>query len=312
MKQHNFHTPPARALQQGRTLVELMISMTIGLAIVAAIMTVYLSTTSTSRQSNAVTRMSEDAAIGFTMIGNYLRVDGYSQPRVLLSVGSATVNGVSISPADRNFTGMALRGCDNGFASVAAAFDSLTCASTGVAGQSALAMRFEGDLDSTLPVNGNPSDCLSNEVTGSAASAVDGSNYKLIDSRLFVSTAANGTPELYCAGNGGATPYARQPLLQFVEAMALTYGVANNSQGRNVTNFMTQAQLDASSGTTASRWGRVVSVRACLVMRSQDTQQESTQSYVNCEGNSVTTTDGFSRRAFTSVFTLRNRNDLAG
>ena len=53
----------SRSVQAGRTLVELMISLVIGLVIVGAIMAIYLSTAGTSKQSNAVTRMSEDAAI---------------------------------------------------------------------------------------------------------------------------------------------------------------------------------------------------------------------------------------------------------
>lgn len=311
MKKHSHRTLVRRSAQKGRTLLELMISLTIGLAIIGAILAVYLATNSTSRQSGAVTRMSEDSAIALTLLGNYLRVDGYSQPRVLLSVGSATVNGVSVVPADRNFTGLAIRGCDNGFTNVAAAFDSLACASGAATGKAALAIRFEGDVDSTIAIGTNPSDCLANAVTTNTVSALNGSNYKLIDSRLFVATAANGTPELYCAGNGGASPYTRQPLLQFVEGMFLTYGVANNLQDRNVTSFMTQAQLDASTGTTASRWGRVVSVKICLVMRSQNTQEETNQSYINCAGNAVATSDGFLRRSFSTVFTLRNRSDLA-
>lgn len=307
----HFHKRVLRARQQGRTLMELLVSLTIGLVIVGAILTVYLNTSSTSRQSSAVTRMSEDAAIAMTLLGNYLRVDGYSPPRVLVSPGSANVGGVSVSPADRNFTGLAIRGCDNGFANVSAAFDSLACSSGSTVGQGALAIRFEGDADSTIAVGGNPSDCLANAVTNNTISSLDASNYKLIEARFFVATGANGTPEFSCAGNGGSPAFGARPLVQFAEGLFLTYGIANDSEGRNVSRYVTQTELDAITGTAASRWGRVVSVKACMVMRSQDMLEEGGGNYIDCDGNSVASADGFARRAYSTVFTLRNRGDFA-
>jgi type IV pilus assembly protein PilW len=291
-----------------------MISITIGLVVIGAILTVYLSTSSTSRQNSAVTRMSEDAAIAMTLIGNYMRVGGYSPPLILVSPGSANVNGIQVSVTDRNFTGIAIRGCDNGFTNVAAAFDSLACSNTTAVGQSAVALRFEGDLDSTLPdgTATNPTDCVANAVTANTPSALDASqSYKLIESRLFVATSANGTPEFYCAGNGGVAPFTRRPLIQYVESLFITYGVADNAEEKNVTRYMTQTQLDGTAGTVASKWGRVVSLKMCMVLRSQNSLQDGGGNYIDCAGNSVASGGGFARRAFTSTFTLRNRGDFA-
>ena len=39
--------------------------------------------------------------------------------------------------------------------------------------------------------------------------------------------------------------------------------------------------------------------------------KEADQTYVGCDGSSVAASDGYARRAFTSVFTLRNRSDFA-
>jgi type IV pilus assembly protein PilW len=294
-----------------------MISMAIGLVVIGAILAVYLSTSSTSRQSTAVTRMSEDAAIAMALMGNYLRVTGYSPPRVLVSPVSAKVNGVNVTATDRQLTALAIRGCDNGFADTAATFDTLACSAGAAVGRSAVAIQFEGDLDSTLPVGANPSDCLTNEVKVNAISALDGTAYKLIDSRLFVDVSANGTPEFYCAGNGGdaVQRYARKPLVQFVDGLFITYGIADDSDERNVTRYVTQTQLDAldpGTGTTDSRWRRVVNVKMCLIMRSQSILREGGGNYIDCAGASVASTGGFARRAFTSTFTLRNRGDFAG
>lgn len=300
-----------RASQRGATLMEMLISLAIGLAVVGAILIVYLNTSSTSRQSNSVTRMSEDATIGMTFLGNYLRVDGYSPPRVLVSPGSAIVGGVSVSPTDRNFTGLAIRGCDKGFVNIASTFETLACKTSGTTGEGAIAIRFEGDADSTIEVSGNPSDCLANAVTVNGTSSLDASAYKLIEARFFVGTGASGNPELSCAGNGGATAFTPRPLIQYTESLFLTYGVAADSESRNVTRYMTQSQIDALPGTDASRWGRVVSVKACMVMRSQDKLEDANGNYIDCSGNSVASTGGFARRAHSTVFTLRNRGDFA-
>jgi len=59
--------PSPRRRQHGRTLLELMIAITIGLVILLALGTVYLGTTRTSKQTTSVSRMSEDAAIAFNL-----------------------------------------------------------------------------------------------------------------------------------------------------------------------------------------------------------------------------------------------------
>ena len=125
-------------------------------------------------------------------------------------------------------------------------------------------------------------------------------------------SASNGTPELYCAGSGGAAPFTRQPLMQFVENMAISYGIAEDNLGGNVVRYVSQTQLDAiTPGTTDSLWARVVSVKLCLVLRSETRDQNGGGNYIDCAGNSVASPNGFIRRSFTSVFALRNRADFS-
>ena len=104
---------------------------------------------------------------------------------------------------------------------------------------------------------------------------------------------------------------ATKPLLQNVEGMYLSYGIAATDQDYEASRYVSQTTLDAFAGSTASKWGRVVSVKVCLVMKSQNTMKEADQTYVGCDGSSVAASDGYARRAFTSVFTLRNRSDFA-
>ena len=117
----------AKTRQRGRTLLELMISISIGLVVIGAVFVVYLGTTASSRQSSANNRISEDAAIAMAILGNNLRMAGYSPPRALFSPGSALVDGVKAVVPDRHYVGPAIRGCDFGFSSAAnVAFDLIT------------------------------------------------------------------------------------------------------------------------------------------------------------------------------------------
>ena len=304
----------AKTRQRGRTLLELMISISIGLVVIGAVFVVYLGTTASSRQSSANNRISEDAAIAMAILGNNLRMAGYSPPRALFSPGSALVDGVKAVVPDRHYVGPAIRGCDFGFSSAAnVAFDLITCNPSSNPGPAAFVVRYEGDSFNTIPISGNPSDCLTNGITANTVSTYDATSYKLVESRFSVDTSAsNGTPELYCAGSGGAAPFTRQPLMQFVENMAISYGIAEDNLGGNVVRYVSQTQLDAiTPGTTDSLWARVVSVKLCLVLRSETRDQNGGGNYIDCAGNSVASPNGFIRRSFTSVFALRNRADFS-
>ena len=304
----------AKTRQRGRTLLELMISISIGLVVIGAVFVVYLGTTASSRQSSANNRISEDAAIAMAILGNNLRMAGYSPPRALFSPGSALVDGVKAVVPDRHYVGPAIRGCDFGFSSAAnVAFDLITCNPSSSPGPAAFVVRYEGDSFNTIPISGNPSDCLTNGITANTVSTYDATSYKLVESRFSVDTSAsNGTPELYCAGSGGAAPFTRQPLMQFVENMAISYGIAEDNLDGNVVRYVSQTQLDAiTPGTTDSLWARVVSVKLCLVLRSETRDQNGGGNYIDCAGNSVASPNGFIRRSFTSVFALRNRADFS-
>jgi type IV pilus assembly protein PilW len=307
--------------QRGRTLLELMISIAIGLVVIGAVSVVYLTTAATSRQSLATSRASEDAAIIMNILGSNLRMAGYSPPRTLVSIGSAIVGGDKISIPDQNLTAYAIRGCDFGFSSAYnVAFENITC-NTDV-GPAAFAVRYEGDEFNTFAVNktsalpnGQPSDCVSVGIDTDTESSYDSSRvYKLVEARFSIATSAsNGTLELYCGGSGGTgtARFKRQPLMQFVENMVISYGISDNNSGGNVVRYVTQTQLDALAGSIASNWSRVVNVKLCIVMLNEKSKQENGGNYIDCTGNSVASPGGYVRRAFTSVFTLRNRANFS-
>ncbi|MDO8279152.1 MAG: PilW family protein [Burkholderiaceae bacterium] len=297
--------------QWGRSLIEVMISITIGLAVLGAILTVYLSTSSTSRQSESATRMSEDAAVAMTYMGNYIRMAGFSFPLANGPANTVVSGTASVEFTDSNFGGTAIRGCDNGFSNPTVTSTSALSCNSG-SGNSAIAVRFEGDTDNTWASGGSPTDCLGQAVTTTVASDYDASvSYSRIEARFFTAVGANsGTRELYCAGNGSAS-FAAQPLLQYVDSMVITYGLASDVSSHRVVQYATAAQIDALPGDVDQRWKRVISAKICLIMRSETADQGGAQPYIDCAGTLVTPNDNFMRRAFSSVVTLRNRGGFA-
>ncbi|MCY1164614.1 Type IV Pilus-assembly protein W [compost metagenome] len=306
--------PPKKVLiyQGGVSLIELMISITIGVVILGAILAVYSATSSTGKQSETATRMSEDAAVAMNYMAGYIRMAGFSFPQANVPVNTAVSGTGTVQVNDSNFAGAGVRGCDAGFSNPTVSTTlSLTCNSG--TGTAAISVRFEGDAYNTGPSGVNPTDCLSQAVTAATSSDFSGGpTYSLVESRFYVKTGANsGTPELYCGGSGGGSNFVAQPIMQYVESLVFTYGVADDVSSQLVTSYLTAAGVDLLPGSVDQRWSRVVSVKVCLVMRSEMPDQNTPGSYINCAGNSVASTDRFLRKAFRSVVTLRNRGALS-
>jgi type IV pilus assembly protein PilW len=301
---------------RGRTLLELMIAMTIGIVILGAMIAVYVTTGTSSRQATAVSQMNEDAAIAFSFINSQLRMAGFSIPRKGVPLGSAMVDGVLVSHPDRNLIGAGLRACDHGFTNSTVAFNALACG-TGSTSGAAFAVRFEGadpagtdEFRFLLPPN---IDCLGQTVR-SARFTMGSLNvsYPLVESRFSAAISeSSGTSDLSCAGNGNA--FVNQPMVQNVADMRLRFGIAADGASSRVVQYLnTAAEVDALGGTDDQNWSRVVTVRLCLVMRSASASPADVgTNYINCDGTTATATDGFIRRSYVQTAAVRNRGGFA-
>ena len=300
---------------QGRTLVELMIAITLGIILTGVLIAAYLATGTSSRQATAISRMNEDATIALSLISGQLRMAGFSIPRKGVSSASALVDGAQTSVPDRNFIGAGIRACDRGFTSSTVAFADLSCATTAT-GAAAFAVRFEGaDTAGTdafrflLPPN---LDCL-DQAIGAKESTTGalGLSYPLVESRFWVAAnTSSGTSDLSCLGNGGANS---QPMVQNVQDMRLRFGVARDSQSSDVEQYLDAAGVEKLTGSVDQKWSRVVTVRLCLLMRSAAASPADTGGrYFDCDGKPASSSDGFIRRAYTQTVALRNRGGFAG
>ena len=255
--------------QAGLTLLELMISLSLGLLLLTGIGTIYVGSNQTYRVQEQNARIQESGRYALDVIGRSLRQAGYMDLPASPIVNKVVFAGTPV-------------GGTNG---AGTASDTVT-------------VEYDGVL--------NDRDCEGTNVTDAIITADDDAAILaggIADRAIVIRDAIrlNGT-DLQCDGNldGGVD---HQPLVSNVEDLQFLYGV--DTSGNQSANFYTATPAD---------WNRVVSVRACVLIRSEDQGiTTSAQSYLDCpnalagSGTLTAATDSRLRRAFVATFNLRNR-----
>jgi len=310
----------------GFTLIELLIAVTIGLVILASSLSLYVASSRGSQLSQVETQMNEDGILALNLIQQQLKQAGYS--RQLIPAAGATVMG--------NYAGPAVRGCDGGFTDAAADFGALACTNGG--GSDAIAIRYEAtrfNTQRTTDATPLATNCVGQTINAATASQASPAPtpppdiYALADNRYYV-TDASTQPMLSCRGmrtSGGAnTMGGSEPLLANVESMQILYGVAKRPSAElaatydplrhQIVSYLKASDVDALdpsgvlANATEDRWARVLSVRVCLLMRSDQIVKDvppGGNAYKDCNNVDATGDDGYLRRTYTTTVLLRNR-----
>lgn len=278
-------------IARGVTLIELLISMAIGLVVVAAVMVNYIGSGKAGRYQAALGQMNQDAQIGLNLLAREVQLAGYVSPTQSLG---------TIPP---------LFGCDGTQGAIPftdpAATGSLVCGAATGTTVSALEVVYEADVFNTVEVATNqPTDCLGNK-----QNPATGAPY-IVRNRYFIDTnAQTARPELYCASNWSS----KYPLLENVEDMQLWYGVASASNPTQVIRYA-RAGKDATTANTvnaigAAEWNNVMGVRICLLVRSSEPllTSEDTLTYSDCNDATQTSNDLYLRRAYFTTATARSK-----
>lgn len=280
---------------RGLSLVEVLISLVIGLVVVGAVLVSYVGSGQTNKRQAAYAEMNENAQTAMSMMKNDLLLAGYAQAKGTVTVGAVTT-------FTRTYNGNAVFGCDKGFVS-ANSTGAVACNGTGSLPPS-IEMSYEADTTNTVPTGGNvPSDCLGNGLTAQTVGAI---NYYVTNNRYYLATSSTGRSELHCASVEGS---AGQPLVDNVENMQIWYGQADAASARQIVRYVTADVINLIPGN----WPLVVSVRICLLMRSAEpvfSAEDTTAGitgYLDCSSNSLTSTDRYARRAYFTTTTLRNK-----
>jgi type IV pilus assembly protein PilW len=311
---------------QGLTLVELLVALTLGLLLVVATVAGYLGLSDAARMAEAQSRMDENGQAALAVLSANLRMAG-NNPEQPYRVPATRRN-----PVYATASSYVVRGCDGKFTNIATAASAqdLNCASSSASDPDSIAITYEADRYNTvtLPPDWKATDCLGKELATLAATmtvitppgpATETAivNYQVAENRFYIDSSGPAShPSLYCKGNGvGSAP---GPLVENVEDLQLTYGavpagVPTNSA--NVAGYLDAAGVAghvdlASLPDDAARWGKVASVRVCVVVRSDKPLVGSTGSarYVNCDGAIESSPpDLHLRRAYSTTVVLRNR-----
>lgn len=279
-----------RSLRRARgvTLIELMISIVIGLVVVAAVMVTFVNSGKAGRYEAALNQMNQDAQVALNMLSREVQLAGYVSPSNSL--------GAFVSP---------LFGCDATSSTTAGTIPFVsatvtgtpTCSATVAAPTvSALEVVYEADGYNTVPSGGNPSDCAGGQATTSGT-------IKIARNRYFVDRAAGGRPELYCASDVST----KVPLVENVEDMQVWFGVFASATPNQVIRY---AQASGVNAQPAGEWDNVKAAKICLLMRSAEPilSGDDGQTYLGCFATTATTyTDRYLRRAYYTTATVRSK-----
>jgi type IV pilus assembly protein PilW len=281
----------SRAGQRGLSIVEVLVSLVIGLVVVGAVLLSYITSGQTNRLQAAYSQMNEEAQIGLGILSRDLLLAGYARP-------------TGWDPATfkfgRTYSGHAVFGCDTGFVSPNTTA-AVTCAATG--SSPAIEVVYEADVTNTVPhSSGAPSDCLGAALTDQSTGPPATSIY-IARNRYYLAVSTLGRSELHCAGNNA--PATGGALVDNVEAMQILYGEANPADPRQITRYVSAANVK----DLGTDFTYVVSVRICLLMRSAEPvlTAEDPATYRDCDSVTQTSADRFVRRAYFTTTALRNK-----
>lgn len=300
----------AATRMRGLSLIELMVSIAIGLVVTIAVVSSYIGSLGATRVSEAQVRMNEDGQAALTILAQNIRMAGNNPKQMDYA------NNTPRNPITATFI---IRGCDGTFSNITTEPDyiDLTCAGGG--SPDSIAVRYEADIYNTVPNSGSPTDCLGQTLpllTGSASKGVPAVptavTYTVADNRFYIANSvAVPAPGLYCKGNGNATA---QRLVENVEDLQFEYGTAPIAATTlTVAGYIAADAVDALSLDIEERWSKVLTVRVCVVIRSEEALAPDTASatYTQCNGTANNAPPDLRlRKAYSTTVLLRNRKKL--
>ena len=280
--------------------------MLIGLALVSAVGHLYFGSKASYRLNDDRLRLQQDGLYAMQLMEKNLRQAGFGH---LTSAGmhATEVDRTDFVGADGK-PGQGLRGCDHGFIRpMSSPFDFGCRGGAGLAGfEVAYRVADTFDLHSGMGADCNDAQAGFVVLPESHPAYNAGRPVHIATNRFFVATPSGSkTPSLYCQGNGGKGLSIAQPILNNVESMRLTFGVAETG-GFSAQRFLTAAQVDGLSPDQHQNWKRVIRVKLCLQLYASQHTSIEAQRYVDCDGVEHLANDRKLREVMTGVVTLRN------
>jgi len=284
-------------------MVELLVALAIASGLLLLCTTLYLGSKASFRLNEDKRRLYQDGNYAMGLMERDLRQAGFGN---LASAAPGVAPITDFIQAD-GAPAQGLRGCEHGFARpLGPGGKDFSCGTA--PGMAAFEVSYRTD-DYPDPASGAGVDC---QGAGVEASTVPPGHpaYMLAPQVLIVrnlyfaaARVGGGASALYCQGNGSNSA---QPIVNNVEDMRLTYGVAAAGD-TTPSQFLDAAQVAALPGDQLQNWERVVSVSLCLQLHGEIRLAAEPQRYVDCSGTARQAGDRRLRAVFKRVVTLRNR-----
>jgi type IV pilus assembly protein PilW len=310
------------AVQGGRTLIELIIAMAIGLVIVAGVSSLYLSSSGLSRTANQVGNVEQTGQLALIFLGESIKKAGYGE-----------IIGTDFAGQNQTlFDGAHVRGC------TAQRFDApfanppdLDC--NGAVVGDTLYARFQArpivaPMDAPEADRITSTDCLAQaapdeQVDPTVLRPGSGITRRMVTNVFFYDAA---TLTLNCRGNGGG---AAQVILRDVVEFRVFYrfddagraiGAAGDTNASPLGGSVRNATFINGLAGPVDPWNYVVAVLVCMTVRTNEmgvAAPGGTVTVPRCPANAAeaetglaltgTTADGRIHRTFSKVFTVRSK-----
>lgn len=326
----------ARPRQQGFSLIELMVAMTIGLVVLAAVGYVYLSSRQSFRLADSMSRMQENARLAIETMARDVRMAGYvgcgnlqnstvttiANPPVIAISPATVITGLDSGASTANFAGTTITRPAGDTISVMGAFGG--------------GVGLVGNLvpsNANVQISGNPynfavgdvlvvSDCTEADVfrpttvssSGSVTMAHGNSTntgnrvgtygsdavvFKVERYTYFIGTNPAGKRALYRTNLATGVAAGTSELVEDVWDMQITYGRDTNADGA--------ADSYGDATAVGTNWAQVVSARISLLLASPENNIVPSPQTYNFNGAAVLAGDRRLYQVLTTTIAVRNR-----
>ncbi|KAF3997698.1 PilW family protein [Glaciimonas immobilis] len=273
--------------ETGFSLIELMVALALGLALIVVVTSLFFSTQLSARLNFDNGNMQEDGYVAMTTIGRNLMQAGY---------------GNMLTTTTTDFGGVGFKACQKGFKMPLTT--DLTCKAHGLP-EFLVSYVVDRPKDAK---DYNNADCNN---FFPLAEKVEGSKPLIVTNRFFLQrNFGEDSPSLYCQGNGEvpAGEDGAQPIMGNVIDMGFTFGVDTKGQYAPTTFYTNTDQVQALpvSAGNKTNWDQVISVKVCLEAHSTNLITTRDQTFTDCHNVRKTVNDKRLYRTFTRTFALRN------
>ncbi len=295
-----------RRYQPGLTLIELMVSLVIGLVLAIVASSTYLYSKQAYNAVSENSQLEENGRFALNLLARNIQSAGFValDPKATVAQGAYDIK---------------VRGCDFGMVNPMTATSSadIACLSstpTGTTRSASIGVFYDTDAYNTTGNKYQGFDCIGNSSVV-VPSTTGGSPTYQVRNYFFVSASTVQTPygtttmgQLSCVTDprtSGATTgtFQMQPLIPGIQQLAVTYLIPSAINANTAQKASTALALE-----TAGTWSKVTAVEVCVLSKSiQSSGNDTATSLTDCYNQSFTPPNGQTFRKFTTVVNLRNR-----